>query len=179
MSRVSRPLPVLSEADKKRFWSKVDVRGPDECWLWTACRNPKGYGMFRLGGKRGESYFAHRISRFITTGSLSSELRVLHRCDHPPCCNPGHLWLGTQADNIRDMISKNRNNPPRGDRHNSVTRPETVPRGEANGNSKLTEADIPAIRADPRVQRLIAAEYDVPQPTISAIKRLKAWKHVP
>lgn len=88
-----------------RFWSKVDKSG--ECWLWKSSRGPKGYGQFTV--KRGSNpVLTHRLAWELTSGPIEGGLFVLHRCDNPPCCNPEHLFLGTNADNVRDMMSKGR-----------------------------------------------------------------------
>jgi len=91
-----------------RLWEKVDKNGPihpvlgTACWLWMAGRNKLGYGLFDCGS-------AHRIAWILTNGPPPPDTPfVLHRCDNPPCCNPDHHFLGTQADNIRDMVAKGR-----------------------------------------------------------------------
>lgn len=89
----------------ERFWAKVIIRGPDECWEWTAQRHKDGYGLFkREGVKRG----AHQIAYELTYGPIPPGMVVRHTCDHPWCCNPGHLESGTQADNVHDMIERGR-----------------------------------------------------------------------
>jgi hypothetical protein len=84
------------------FWSHVR-RGPAEsCWEWQGRIYGDGYGRF-LG------YLAtHRLAYYFTTGVDPEELLVCHHCDNPPCCNPDHLFLGTHADNMRDMVQKGR-----------------------------------------------------------------------
>lgn len=89
----------------ERFWAKVDRRGPDDCWEWTAGCNRKGYGKFSLDGATRQS---HRISWELANGQIPEGLCVLHRCDNPPCCNPAHLFLGTHADNHADRSLKGR-----------------------------------------------------------------------
>lgn len=96
---------MAKPSDEERFWSRVDRRGPDECWPWTGSRNPAGYGAFSRGGKRSNT---HRVAWEMTHGPIPGRLHVLHACDNPPCCNPAHLSLGTHEDNMADMVAKGR-----------------------------------------------------------------------
>jgi hypothetical protein len=96
-----RTLPVF---DAARFWSKVDRRGPDECWPWLGHLDDGGYG--RVG--RGH-FVASRVAwELHNEAQVPEGQRVLHSCDNPPCMNPAHLWAGTQKDNVQDAISKGR-----------------------------------------------------------------------
>lgn len=144
-----------------RFAEKVDRRGPDECWEWTACRTRTGYGSF---GMCGRVYSAHRAAFLLHHGREAAGC-VLHRCDNRSCVNPAHLFEGTQAENIQDMDSKRRR-----------------ARGAALRRNKLTESDVPVIRALYRwsgfLNREIAAEYGVAVNTISAITAGTSWAHV-
>lgn len=93
----------------ERLWRRV--RKTDGCWFWTGCRDKNGYGQIAL--KRGEhSKLVHRISWQLTYGVIPDGLNVLHKCDTPTCCNPDHLFLGTQLDNMRDMRAKGRGRRP-------------------------------------------------------------------
>ena len=94
----------------ERFWAKVDKRGPDECWPWTAYRNPCGYGvMSDEGGRSGRNRPASQISWEIENGSPFPEgLYALHHCDNPACVNPAHIYAGTQLDNMRDQVRRRR-----------------------------------------------------------------------
>jgi len=88
------------------FWEQVQKAGPDECWLWAGRRYRRGYGRFVLKGKQ---IAAHRMALSLSTGKpLSTPLLACHSCDNPPCCNPRHLWWGTDLDNTRDMLAKGR-----------------------------------------------------------------------
>lgn len=178
------------QSSVERFWSRVDRQGPGECWPWLASRFKDGYGQFRLGSHSR----AHRISWTLTFGDIPPGLCVLHRCDNPACCNPAHLFLGTNLDNVADMIAKGRNatgdrngsrlHPERllrGDRHPNRLRPERVPRGVKNKNSKLTESDIRAIRnavASGESQASVALKFGVHQTCVSAVVRLLTWRHI-
>lgn len=96
------------------FWNKVNKNGsipahcPElgACWEWTARKNRLvGYGTARLGIKTEN---AHRVSWRIINGEIPDGLWVLHKCDNPLCVRPDHLFLGTQIDNMTDMILKGR-----------------------------------------------------------------------
>lgn len=92
----------------ERLWEKVDVGRPDECWPWRGSKK-RGYGRIRgEGGRQSRTLFAHRVVWQLEYGPIPFGLCVLHSCDNPPCCNPGHLFLGTNDDNLRDMRSKGR-----------------------------------------------------------------------
>lgn len=91
-----------------RLWSKVkDVEFPEQCWTWKASTLPFGYGLIRLGKRR---IPAHKLAWQEVHGPVPQGLCVLHQCDNPPCVNPAHLFLGTKADNNRDMKNKGRAN---------------------------------------------------------------------
>ena len=86
-----------------RFWSKVDKSG--DCWIWTANRNAKGYGFFKIGSVNS---LAHRVSYDLCVGEIPDGMLCLHRCDNPPCVNPKHLWIGSNQQNMDDMKRKGR-----------------------------------------------------------------------
>lgn len=120
----------------ERFWSKVAVRGEDECWLWQAGTNGAGlreYGRFSLNGKPEQ---AHRVAFLLTHGSWPNECR--HSCDTPRCCNPKHLLDGTRSDNMKDASSRGR--------LNFQKNPNLLQRGEAHAMHKLTEAEVRQIK---------------------------------
>lgn len=105
-SRLVAAMPVSSRSLAERFWSKVDTSaGLFGCWPWAAGRNDKGYGMFRVEGRDRR---AHRIAWTLTNGPIPDGLLVLHECDNPPCVNPAHLHLGTDADNARERDERGR-----------------------------------------------------------------------
>lgn len=96
---------------RERFLSKVQAGQPDECWPWTSVRSRRGYGIFRMDHEREHfTISAHRAAWAIANGRVP-EHGVLHHCDNPPCCNPAHLYDGTQKDNARDAIERGRWKP--------------------------------------------------------------------
>lgn len=88
----------------QRFWSKVDKT--DGCWQWTGHLSVDGYGVFWIS--HGKRMFASRYSLEEATGVKLGDRYACHRCDNPRCVRPDHLFAGTQADNIRDMVAKGR-----------------------------------------------------------------------
>ena len=156
---MTTPIPELTALLQVRFWAKVDVRGPDECWNWTGSTGGNNYGRVNIN-KSG--YSAHRVSMALD-GRDPIDLCALHRCDNPPCCNPAHLFAATQLDNISDRGAKGR---------------QVTLSGTANWNAKLVDSDIRSIRIDARSHRAIAASYGVTHTLVGYIKRNKIWTHV-
>lgn len=153
---------------EERFWSKVDVRGPDECWEWKAGK-VKGYGVFWI--RAGDPIYAHRMAYQLANGvELTSDVLVRHKCDNPPCCNPRHLLTGTHADNARDREERNRH-------------PHIVAVGSAYGRSNLTEGDVYEIRrlCDARAmsQSEIARRFGISRSAVSDIALRRTWKYLP
>jgi len=146
-----------------RFWDKVDVRGPDDCWEWTASKS-RGYGQ--MSSRYGESpYKAHRLSWEIHNGD-PADLCVLHTCDNPSCVNPAHLFLGTQRDNVHDMVSKGRS-------HGSQQR------REENPAAILTEEDVAHIRSMYLTASFrpkdISAAFPVSYATVQSVLQNRSW----
>lgn len=98
-----------------RFLAKIRMP-EDGCWEWTASRHPRmGYGRFGDGHRR--IVYAHRYMWELARGPIPHGMNVLHRCDNGPCVRPSHLFLGTQRDNIADVIAKGRPLGPRPQEH--------------------------------------------------------------
>jgi hypothetical protein len=157
-----------------RFWSKVDKDGPTpshrpelgQCWVWTGTSLRFGYGSFYLQGHGRVS--AHRASFLFARGRWPDPC-CLHACDRPSCVRPSHLFEGTMADNVADMMQK---------RRFSVANKAI---GERHHNTKLTVADVVAIRAAAgggETHRSIASRFGVTRACISHIVRRIVWRHV-
>ena len=148
-----------------RFWSKVDKRGPFECWPWLASTLRHGHGDFSVNGKR---VLAHRFSWSLVNGPIPvgekiHDCCILHSCDNPPCVNPSHLRLGNQADNVRDRDTRNRFR-------------KMI--GEENGASKLTVAHASEILFSPERGVDLARRFSVSPATVSAIRQRRNWAHL-
>jgi len=168
----------------KRFWSKVAVTPrKNDCWNWLGSRQAhprypeiQTYGNFWVGKKRsgGRMHASHRVAWQLTCGEIPDGLKVLHKCDNTACCNPRHLFLGTQMDNYQDMKRKGRERRARGSKHYMA---------------KLTEKKVSLIRklyvpgtsrVNPGNKKYLASKFHVSPGTIYAIavSRRGAWRHV-
>lgn len=100
--------PIKRANLERRFWSKVDRRGPNECWPWIAKAVISNIEYGAIAVKTGCVTGAHRVSWALSNGPISETAYILHTCDYPKCCNPKHLYDGTPADNARDMVDRGR-----------------------------------------------------------------------
>ena len=146
-----------------RFWAKVNKTAL--CWLWTGANRggKRPYGVFAIKKRQMES--AHRVSWVMHYGAIPEGLYVCHRCDNAACVNPEHLFLGTQKDNIHDMIGKDRQDW-------SGLEKGRQPRS-------LTLEMVREIRArafaEKMPHRKLAAEYGLHRATVSKIIRGRIW----
>lgn len=189
------------------YHSKVDRRGPDECWPWQGSLKTGRYGQFKINGE------THQPSRFgweLRFGPIPPGMCVCHSCDNPPCQNPAHWFLGTHQDNMADMMAKGRHRPSIGDRNGTRLHPEKLPRGtdhwskrhperilrgdnhparlhperlargERHALARLTAADVREIIAlDGKIPRVeIAKRKGVSYQTVYLILKGRAWRHV-
>lgn len=153
---------MLDNTNIDRFFKKVNFT--DECWNWIGGKSSKKYGRFRINKKL---YLPHRLSyKYFYETSIPLKMDVCHHCDNPKCINPGHLFIGTRSDNMKDCVLKNRLN---------------VPKGEKHPHSKLTEEKIREIRNLSNKgysQRQLSRIYQIGHRAIGAVVNKKSWKHV-
>ena len=118
----------VSYKDSQRFWRKVTIGTPDECWEWQGSRRGDNYGQLYVARKHRA---AHRFSFFLANCYYPPVVR--HKCDNRVCVNPHHLQGGTQTDNMRDVVERgrhfyaNKTHCPRGheyNQENTYTRPK-------------------------------------------------------
>ena len=150
---------LLTPAEAARFWTDVDqAAGPDSCWLWQRYRSPRGYGkvcLWRPPTVR--TLRAHRVAYALTHGSVPAQ-HLLHTCDNPSCCNPGHLELGNAIKNGQDGVLRRRRT-----------------------NLRLQPAWIPDIRqrvAAGETQASVARTYGVHVMTINHVILRRCWEYV-
>lgn len=151
----------------ERFWCKVDRGRADDCWEWTANRNEHGYGtiMSSRGAGRHRSLRAHRVAWELTHGTISDDQCVLHKCDNPGCVNPNHLFLGTMAQNTKDMVSKRR--------HSHGSRPSHAKLNEA------AVADLIRLRDSGLTYQEVADRMGVSLVQAWRVYRGERWAHLP
>jgi len=155
-------MPRWSQTVEERFWSRVDKSGGvDSCWPWTSTLWNTGYGQFFAKTQM----TAHRVSWELAHGQIGDpDLFVCHKCDNRRCVNPAHLFLGTQADNLRDCKAKGRNS-----------------HGETHGTAKLKDGDAIKIRflffSGARNKGQIAKLFDICDKTVYEVcHRKRRWK---
>jgi hypothetical protein len=159
-------LTDATSAFRERFWSKVDRRGPDDCWLWTAAVDKRGYGKFSIA--RSQWTAASRVAYALSNGIIPDGTFICHSCDNPGCCNPAHLWIGDSKSNHDDMLDKGRQHCPRND-------------GEHNPRAIFTADDVLSIRqriAQGETRMAISREYGVSWGTVDHAVRKITWRHL-
>lgn len=159
------PAKGVYKSIEVRFWKYV--KKTDSCWLWIGAKRDQKRGYGTIVDNTGKNFRAHRVSWEMHNGQIPDGLFVLHKCDNPSCVNPDHLFLGTQTDNMQDMLRKNRGNQQK---------------GEGNGRSKLTEKDVLLIRKQYAsggiTQKKIGEFFGVSNVVISNVVGKKSWAHI-
>lgn len=113
------PTKPMDQRMRIRLNSSVDANG---CWVWNKKTDRIGYGRLKVSLGTRENFIsmsAHRYAYQLFVGPIPLGMNVLHKCDVRSCCNPEHLFLGTQAENMRDMHRKGRG--PKGYKRKNTT----------------------------------------------------------
>lgn len=148
--------------------ARIEPEPMSGCWLWTGGTTDLGYGAFEAAKLRYgvPERLVHRILWHVVRGPIPTGLKILHRCDVRPCVNVFRdLFLGTQLDNIADMVAKGR-------------RRGNPARGERSHLARLTAEDVSVIRAAHAAgepQRHLAARFGVAVMTINRAVRGLSW----
>lgn len=149
-----------------RFDSQVEMDPNGGCWLWSGATSEFGHGRFSV---KYQPIPAHRFAFERANGPVPPGLNICHHCDVPQCVNPAHLFAGTQADNVADMMRKGRYVRGR------------WPKGSECRHAKLTEGEVKEILtalSAGRTQRDIAGRYGISQTMVGYIGRGVSWRHV-
>ena len=146
----------------QRFWSKVNIADLFDCWEWKASKNKLKYGTFGFDNK---IILAHRFVWILIYGNIPKNFCILHKCDNPSCCNPSHLFLGTNKDNVIDKVNKDR---------------QHHPKGTKNGQSRLTENQVIEIikLSKTRTSKEIINMMNVSKSSVYSIVENRSWKHI-
>lgn len=151
----------MEKIEKMRvFINKIAISDKNSCWAWLGQKSETGYGRFWVNGRYRR---AHRVSYEFFIGQIPHGLCVLHKCDNPSCVYPGHLFIGTQVDNIKDMDERGR---------------RTIVYGNHHGRAILNDEAVIKIIKDSRQHKKIAVDYGVSCRTIRAVKSGFRWGRV-
>lgn len=155
--------------ERLKFYTKIGAS--NLCWPWSGPRTKRGYGIIAWRTVNGRQHiYAHRLSWILTCGQIPFGMQVLHRCDNPPCCNPQHLFLGTQADNMHDMKLKGRR-----------MGVKSMPKGMQYYRTTLSDKNIKDIRQRATVGESlfsISRGFNLTAGAIWRITKRKNWKHI-
>lgn len=150
-----------------RFNSRLKKNPATGCLEWQGARFPEGYGKIHI---RPKVLRTHRVAWALANGRWPGEMMVCHSCDNPCCCNPEHLWLGSNSDNQVDAVKKGRRS------HIEPTK------GQKNGMARITEGEareIIRLISEGQTNKAIAQIYGISHAQVSLIRLGKSWRHLP
>lgn len=151
---------------EERFWLYTDKRGEDDCWVFKRAPNKTGYSGI-WDSEELKKKMAHRYSYEKFVGPIDESMVVMHKCDNRLCVNPRHLQLGTQKENVQDMLDKGRGE-------------HCYKNGLLHPRSKLDADKVRFIRANSSsmTQEAIAKALSVTRGCVASVVNRKTWKHV-
>lgn len=149
---------LFPQERRDKFWAKVGKLGAEDCWEWSGRLTALGYGNFQAGGFL---FRAHRLAWMLTNGPIPADIHVCHSCDNPPCCNPAHLWLGTNAENFADRDRK-----------------ERMPHGTRCHTNKITPEQAKEIILSDEKDVVLAKRYGLHPTHIGRMKKRERWTHL-
>ena len=152
---------LFNKEFEKKILANILVT-PSGCWEHTKCRNDNNYGVTRLAGK---NMLSHRASYKYHYKNIPEGRHILHKCDNPPCCNPEHLFPGTDKDNMEDKVQKGRQS-----RKGHL--------GIDHGMAILAEAEVISIFTSTKSDQSLSLKYKVSKSTISMIRTRNTWTHI-
>jgi len=164
---------MTKRQNRKRtnFWECLVQGDADACWPWARSHvGGTGYGQFKIGGS---TLRAHRLAYMLTYGPLQPNIVVMHTCDNPACCNPGHLRLGTLLENTRDMIDKGRKVV----RWNPDNKPPKFS-GESHPRATITKEIALAIKESNGNRAELIKKYGVTANIIKSIRSGRTWSNL-
>lgn len=146
------------EVLKEELLKNIIINKETNCWEWTGKKRGFKTFLYGLMCKYNQNIYCHRLSYYLYNGDIPDKMFVCHKCDNPSCCNPEHLFLGTNGENMHDCYLKGRH--------------------LFNRKRKLTDEDVMFIRNSKLLGSELAKKFNVYESTISAIRLRKIYKHL-
>jgi len=154
--------------DAVAYWNNVEKHDFSRCWVWKRCKNKKGYGLLQYDGPDGMERHqkSHRMAWRLSFGPIKKGLHICHKCDNPSCCNPSHLFMGTNHENVLDKMEKGR-----------------MQRGENTSRAKLNPTKVREIRTKYKANEFLSMEtlgkeYGVTPGSIYNVIAYISWSHI-
>lgn len=152
-------IAITEEERQKRFWSNVDKKGDNDCWIWKGAKSNSGYGHLSMG--KNKNIKATHYMWKLYNGFIPQGFHVLHYCDVKLCVNPKHLHIGTCKDNAKEAVERGR-----------------IKCGEDTYNAQLTNKQVIEIFKSNKKNIQLARDYKVRPQTISRIKTKSRYRHI-
>lgn len=156
LGKYTRALLSMTPRERLHFYSMPEPNSG--CRLWLMSVGSHGYGTLQVDGVE---WLAHRLAWTLSNGPIPHGMEVCHKCDVRPCIEDNHLFLGTRADNVSDMVRKGRGS-----------------RGEDHTSAKLTAAQVRDLRTEIGTHTSLEPKYGISRTNISLVRRGIAYRSV-